>query len=181
MIDYAKWITAAEPATGLPEGTLLQAYRDNLARGTGIVLDQSTHIAPLLEFMESQLFDVATQTHTWQGTTRELLIKLKTTNAAREARARDDYSMAQTPIKLGLALTRLTKAAKAVGLHIRRPRLAASRCVRSASCCARPASACTGYSAKKGQSGTLPFRTIGAVPGCWHCTAWPVGVCASAG
>ena len=88
MVDFAKWITAAEPAIGLPKGTLLQAYRDNLARGTGIVLDQSTHIAPLLEFMESQAFDPATQTHTWQGTTRELLNGLRNTNAAREARTR---------------------------------------------------------------------------------------------
>jgi hypothetical protein len=41
MADFARWVTAAEPALGLPAGTFVACYRDNRAGAVQLTLESS--------------------------------------------------------------------------------------------------------------------------------------------
>jgi hypothetical protein len=47
MADFARWVTAAEPALGWPEGGFLFAYKSNIASANKLVLEASPITIPL--------------------------------------------------------------------------------------------------------------------------------------
>ncbi len=51
MADFAKWITAAEPALGWPQGTFMRTYTANRATANETALEASVITAPLLDFL----------------------------------------------------------------------------------------------------------------------------------
>jgi hypothetical protein len=67
LADFALWVQAAEPATGLKEGAILRAYKDAREASANELL--SSDIA-------QRIIAFATNTE-WRGTGRELAAKLK--------------------------------------------------------------------------------------------------------
>lgn len=67
MADFARWVTAAEPALGWPPGSFMEAYTTNRAASHELALDFAAIYAPL-----QMLID----TDAWQGTASQLLAAL---------------------------------------------------------------------------------------------------------
>jgi putative DNA primase/helicase len=68
MADFARWVTAAEPALGFASGTILKAYRKNLSGAAAIALEAS----PVAVAVRGLVRD----TGTWGGTADALLAAL---------------------------------------------------------------------------------------------------------
>lgn len=68
MLDFATWVVAAEPATGLVPGAFMQAYNENRTNANGLVLDVNSMARVLEEF--------ARRRGEWRGTAGELLAEL---------------------------------------------------------------------------------------------------------
>jgi len=69
MADFARWVTAAEPALDWPDGSLLEAYGQNRASTECAAIESNPVAEVLLDFLEN--------VGTWQGTTTELLQTLR--------------------------------------------------------------------------------------------------------
>lgn len=67
MADFARWVTAAEPALGWPPGSFMEAYTTNRAASHELALDFAAIYAPL---------QVLIDTDAWQGTASQLLAAL---------------------------------------------------------------------------------------------------------
>lgn len=64
MADFAKWVVAAEPALGWPQGAFLDSYGANRARRDQAAIDGNPVALALLSLMEGR-------TH-WSGTATDL-------------------------------------------------------------------------------------------------------------
>ncbi len=69
MADFARWVTAAEPALGWPSGTFMAAYGGNQESANELALEASVVARPLLELLEAQA--------DWEGSASELLDALE--------------------------------------------------------------------------------------------------------
>jgi putative DNA primase/helicase len=65
MADFAKWATAAGPAFGWGSQEFLDAYTENIGKGTTLALEEVTFVPFLRQFAE--------QNTPWQGTATDLL------------------------------------------------------------------------------------------------------------
>jgi len=65
MADFAAWATAAEPALGLEEGSLIAAYARNRSASTKIALDSSIVALAIIGLMAAR--------SQWEGTPTDLL------------------------------------------------------------------------------------------------------------
>jgi energy-coupling factor transporter ATP-binding protein EcfA2 len=79
MADFAKWVTAAEPALGWEPKTFLRAYRQNIHEVTSLTMDADLVGTAVNVFMEDQ--------PTWEGTATELLDRLEGTADDRTKKA----------------------------------------------------------------------------------------------
>jgi hypothetical protein len=79
MADFAKWVTAAEPALGWEPKTFLKAYRQNIHEVTSLTMDADLVGTAVNVFMEDQ--------PTWEGTATELLDRLEGTADDRTKKA----------------------------------------------------------------------------------------------
>lgn len=64
MADFARWVTAAEPALGWPDGAFLAAYEANRKEAVDTALDGSA--------LASAILAMVTDSGPWQGTAAEL-------------------------------------------------------------------------------------------------------------
>jgi hypothetical protein len=68
MADFAKWVTAAEPALGWSPGTFLADYSQSQSEANDVALDAYPIVDPLRRFMADQ--------DLWEGKPSELLAEL---------------------------------------------------------------------------------------------------------
>lgn len=103
MADAAQWLLAAEPATGLPEGSLLDAMRQSQNDIVMASLEHQTIPLALRELVDKKPF---------KGYFGELTLALKATAY------RDDNKLPKNPSHLSHQLKRLAPALKRVGFEI---------------------------------------------------------------
>jgi primase-polymerase (primpol)-like protein len=70
MADFARWVTACEPALGWEREAFLRSYRCNMKDANELALGESPLVAPLWKFLEAHDWKP------WQGTASELLDEL---------------------------------------------------------------------------------------------------------
>lgn len=69
LADFARWVTAAEPALGWPEGAFLAAYQANRRESEAVAIDNNMVAALLLRFMQDR--------PGWRGTASDLIHALR--------------------------------------------------------------------------------------------------------
>jgi hypothetical protein len=132
MADFARFVTAAEPALGWKDGTFLSAYRSNRASAHELALDADPVAGALQEL-------VSAVTPVWEGQATALLIRLG--EIAGETAMRQP-SWPKAAHSLSNRLERLAPNLRAVGIEITRDRSGAKRTIRvsKAGTAASPAS-----------------------------------------
>jgi hypothetical protein len=108
MADFARWATAAEPALGLEPGAFMAAYAENRQTGHSLALEAS----PIATSVQKLLEDV----NTWQGTARQLLVRLA--DSVTEL-VRRDRGWPKNERSLSQELRRLVPNLRAVGVGVR--------------------------------------------------------------
>ncbi len=111
MADFAKWITAAEPALDWADGAFLQAYNRNRHQTQAAALDGN----PLAEAIIALLM----QHGPWQGTATDLLRTLRQTAPSLTA---DPDSFPRYPNKLTSALRRVQPLLRGRGVAVTQDR-----------------------------------------------------------
>ncbi len=107
MADFAKWVTAAEPALGWQPGAFMQAYEDNRAAANDLALEASPLVGPLMQ--------LAKEVGGIRGNATTILDGL---NTAAEETVRRSRSWPKTPGALANALRRLAPNLRAAGIPI---------------------------------------------------------------
>jgi hypothetical protein len=69
MADFAKWVTAAEPALGWTPGTFMEAYKKNIHEVTSLALDADLVGSAVIDFMQGKT--------AWEGTATDILDALE--------------------------------------------------------------------------------------------------------
>jgi energy-coupling factor transporter ATP-binding protein EcfA2 len=110
MADFAKWVTAAEPALDWKPETFLNAYRQNIHEVTSLTLDADLVGTAVNVFMEDK--------PTWEGTATELLNRLEGTADDRTKKAHD---WPKAPHVLSGKLRRSATALRTHGIEIKFP------------------------------------------------------------
>jgi hypothetical protein len=105
MADFAVVGVAAEPALGVQPGTFLAAFRKALSDGNAAVADADPVAVAVREL-------VATLSAPWQGTSKELLSRLKRPDGA------DERSWPKNAVALGSRIGRAAPALRAEGIQI---------------------------------------------------------------
>jgi len=103
MADFAKWVSAAEPALGWERGTFLRAYAANRKAANELALE-----TPVAEVIRKLALP-------WTGTASELLANLETYVNDRTQRSR---SWPATPRQLSNTLRRLAPNLRQVGVFV---------------------------------------------------------------
>jgi hypothetical protein len=107
MADFAKWVTAAEPALGWAPGTFLSAYQESQDEANDVALDAYAIIEPLRHLMEAQ--------KQWEGKPSDLLARLGELAGEKVTRAKDWPKGANT---LSGHLKRLAPNLRKVGIDV---------------------------------------------------------------
>jgi hypothetical protein len=107
MADFAKWVTAAEPALGWPDGTCRHVYAKNRREAIELGLEAS----PIAHFVRA----IVDRQGEWIGTASELLNELRVQAGEMEQRSR---AWPQTPQALKSELQRLQPAFRVIGVEI---------------------------------------------------------------
>lgn len=103
MADAARWLAAAEPATGLPKGSIIDAL---MRCQTERIVERTNNDvvgAPLRGILQEKPFE---------GTIADLLVKIKPERPPRY--------FPDTPLKLSKHLDRIKTGLKLVGIHLER-------------------------------------------------------------
>ena len=116
MADFARWVTAAEPALGLPAGTFVACYRDNRAGAVHLTLESSP--------LSTLVIDISVDG--FEGTATELLARL---NALADEGVRKQRDWPKAPNVLSGRLRRLAPALRRVGVFVEFPRGSETRTV----------------------------------------------------
>jgi hypothetical protein len=107
MADFAKWVTAAEPALGWAPGTFLAAYHESQDEANDVALEAY----PIVEPLRRLLADGAR----WEGKASELLAALGELAGDKATRAEDWPKKANT---LSGQLKRLAPILRKIGLNV---------------------------------------------------------------
>ena len=105
MADFARWVTAAEPALGLERDAFLTAYRANRSGAVQSTLESSLLSQPV----------IALATNGFDGTATDLLARL---NALASDETRKQKEWPKQPHTLSGRLRRLAPAMRKVGVEI---------------------------------------------------------------
>jgi hypothetical protein len=105
MADFARWVSAAEPGLGWPEGAFLTAYKSNIVSANRLVLEASPITIPIrILCMDSS----------WKGTPSQLLRELE----RRASEQRQQKGFPQSPWHLSIQLRRIAPNLRAEGIDI---------------------------------------------------------------
>jgi hypothetical protein len=115
MADFARWVSAAEPALDLAPGTFVAAYRENRAGAVQLTLESSPLSAPVTEIASTGGFE---------GLATELLVRL---NALVSEEVRRQRDWPKRPNVLSGRLRRLAPALRRIGVLVEFSRDAKSR------------------------------------------------------
>ena len=110
MADFARWVTAAEPALGWAPGTFLAAYERNRTSGHEAALEASAVAAAI-----KTLADDLSTGEVWQGTAGDLLAALERLLDERTTKRRD---WPQTPRAMSGLVRRYAPVLRALGVTI---------------------------------------------------------------
>ena len=108
LADFAKWITACEPALGWESGSFLEAYDRNRKGAIQTSLEA--------DLVAVAIQDLMTTREEWEGTPTELLSELETHTTERQLKAKD---WPKVPNKLTGRLKRCATFLRASGIDIR--------------------------------------------------------------
>lgn len=108
MADFARWVTACEPAFGWPQGAICQAYKTNMAHS----VDDALELDPL-----AQTIIALAEKGPWQGTASDLSRDLQTV-AGRVAPFLEGKGQSKDPKSLSKALRRLIPSLRHAGVEI---------------------------------------------------------------
>ncbi|PXW71070.1 hypothetical protein C7964_102972 [Loktanella sp. PT4BL] len=107
MADFAKWVSAAEPALRWPEGAFLAAYAANRDNGDRATVEGNPVGLSILKLVQDEV--------RWSGTMTEL----KTTLRNRYPLLTDDaYTFPRQENKLSAAIRRITPPLRRMGVEI---------------------------------------------------------------
>jgi len=109
MADFARWVTACEPAFGWPAGTFLKAYAENRAASHDLTLAASPVAEPVRALAE------VSGDKGWMGTPTELLKRLTPSDDEIHRRP-SDWPL--TPQGLSNALRRVASNLREVGIVV---------------------------------------------------------------
>ena len=115
MADFARWVTAAEPALDLPPGAFVAAYRENRVGAVQLTLDASPLSAPVIELASEGGFE---------GGATELLARLNDLVTEEVRKQRDWPKRANV---LSGRLRRLAPALRRTGVFVEFSRDSRSR------------------------------------------------------
>ena len=107
MADFARWISAAEPALGVPVGSLIEAYRRNRSAAGEIAIEASATAAAVIELIDRR--------GGFDGPVGELLRSLNDL-VDHDLKARPDWP--RTPKGLGNKLVRIAPILRRVGIDV---------------------------------------------------------------
>jgi 5S rRNA maturation endonuclease (ribonuclease M5) len=107
MADFAKWVTAAEPALGWGPGTFLASYHASQDEANEVALDAYPIVDPLRQLMADR--------EQWEGKPTELLARLGELAGERATKAEDWPKRANS---LSGQLKRLAPNLRKIGLHV---------------------------------------------------------------
>lgn len=107
MADFTKWITAAEPELGWPEGSFVEVYKSNRTFAVRGLIENSPLGQALLRVVEHE---------DWESSPTELLNKL---DSLVDEKTRKGRWWPATPSKLGSSLSRLAPALRQLGIDAR--------------------------------------------------------------
>jgi hypothetical protein len=107
MADFAKWVTAAEPALGWPAGTFLDVYHASQDDANDVALDAYAIVDPLRQLMKDE--------GRWEGKASELLFKLG--QLAGDKAIKAEY-WPKRPNALSGQLKRLAPNLRKIGLNV---------------------------------------------------------------
>jgi len=116
MADFARWVTAAEPAMGWPKGTFMAAYGGNQESANELALEASVVAQPLLELLDSQ--------GCWRGSASELL---KALEERVDDQAKRQHGWPKNPRSLSGHLKRLSPNLRAAGWDVEYDRTSKKR------------------------------------------------------
>jgi len=107
MADFARWVTAAEPALDWPKGTFMAAYGGNQQSANELALDASVVARPLMDLLDTQ--------GGWSGSSGELLAAL----AERvDEQGKRQHSWPKSPRSLSGHLKRLSPNLRSAGWDV---------------------------------------------------------------
>jgi hypothetical protein len=116
MADFARWVTAAEPGLGWPDGSFLSAYYANRGSAHEMALEADPVAVSVRELMAT--------VDEWEGRPSELLVKLADI-AGEDVTKRTDWPGAAN--KLSNRIERLAPNLRAVGIDVERGRSSGGR------------------------------------------------------
>jgi hypothetical protein len=111
MADFARWVTAAEPALGWAPGAFLRSYRRNRGRAVTTALEGSLIVDPLRKLLQAT-------GDRFEGSVTELLRQLRERAGDQIPR---DPEWPKDAIRLSGELRRLAPALRRDGIHLRFP------------------------------------------------------------
>lgn len=109
MADYARWVTAAEPALGWDRGTFVKAFESSAAEFNELIADDDILVASLAKFF------AARDRTAFHGTVGNLLDAL---NEIAEERVRKSIRWPATATKLGGKLRRMAPTLRTQGYQV---------------------------------------------------------------
>ena len=112
MADFAKWVTAAEPALRWDDGAFMRSYSDNRQQSTEFAIEASPIGPAVVALMEARC--------RWSGTANELLGELETHYSDEAQRQRRGWP--RSPSALGKAIRRLAPNLRQAGIDVQSPR-----------------------------------------------------------
>lgn len=109
MADFARWVTAGEPALGWPRGSFMQVYAGNREGASTTVIESSSVASSIRELVS------ITKGNVLWGTAKELLDRLNQHATDQMQRQRDWPKDAKT---LSGTLRRISPALRAIGIEV---------------------------------------------------------------
>lgn len=119
MADFARWVTAAEPALGWPNGAFLAAYNDNRASAVELSLEFNPVACSMRDLVEKG---------PWEGTASELLAALDKQVAENERGGGRRWP--SSPRSMSNAVDRAAATLRGLGVEIERHRESNRRVIR---------------------------------------------------
>lgn len=108
MADFARWVTACEPAFRWPQGAICQAYKTNMAHS----VDDALELDPL-----AQTIIALAEKGPWQGTATDLSRDLQTVEG-KVVPFFESRGQTKDPKSLSKALRRLIPSLRHAGVEI---------------------------------------------------------------
>jgi hypothetical protein len=110
MADFITWVTAAEPALGIPDGTFVEIFNAGQIESIELNIEGNPFASAILEFLERQWAE------RWEGRAGELMDELEKFVSDKTIRSN---RWPNTPRGAADALKNITPMMRKIGIHIK--------------------------------------------------------------